>query len=77
MSVRQAAEMLVMTTGGVYHALRAGRLPGKRVNGRWTVARVDVREFERAREEFLRKSDPSYVMTDEEFIQMLWDNDPD
>jgi hypothetical protein len=77
LSVREAAELIIMTPGGVYAAIKRGDLAGKRVDGRWQVARADAREYLRKRIEFYRKTDPNRPLTDEEFMQQLWDSDPD
>jgi excisionase family DNA binding protein len=77
LTVSQAADQLQMTPGGVYAAIRRGDLPAKRIAGRIAVARADVRAFHHAKLEWLRLSDPNRPLTDEEFLQRLWDSDPD
>jgi hypothetical protein len=77
LTVAQAAERLQMPPGGVYAAIRLGDLAAPQIAGRIGVARSAVREFERAKLEWLRLSDPNRPLTDEEFVQRLWDSDPD
>ncbi|WP_250000304.1 helix-turn-helix domain-containing protein [Actinoplanes sp. M2I2] len=41
-TVKQVAELLGLSLGGTYQALRAGEIPAKRIGGRWVVP---VRRF--------------------------------
>jgi excisionase family DNA binding protein len=77
LSVREAADLLQMTPSGVYAAIKRGDIPAKRTNGRLTVKRADVRRYERELVRFLNESDPNRPLTDDEFLQCLWDSDPD
>lgn len=77
-TVAEAARRLDMTTGGVYSAIRAGRLPADRESGRWRIERKDVTAFKRARDRFFREAArPPRPLTDAEFIRKLWEDDPD
>ena len=87
LTVKQAADVMMMTPGGVYAAILDNRLPATRTKeGRRVRVRVlksDAQKFlrdkiawykaEAARQERLRTG----KLTDEEFIQRMWDNDPD
>jgi excisionase family DNA binding protein len=75
MSVTQAARFMKMTRQGIYQAIRRGSLPGKKVKDRWIVARADLEAWKRANKEAARPKNRR--LTDEEFLQRLWDSDPD
>lgn len=77
LTVRQAAELIGMTPGGIYGVIKRGDVPSKRIDGLITVRRADIRAYQRAVIEWMKQNDPNRPLTDEEFIQRLWDSDPD
>ncbi len=77
-TVSQAAKLIHMTTGGIYAAIKRGDIPATRKPGQQImVKRADVKEHRRRFLEFLRQSKKPKVLTEEEFIRQLWENDPD
>jgi len=83
LTVNQAAGVMMMTPGGVYTAIRDARLPAKRTKEggrvRWIVQRSDAERFLREKIAWFKAEErrKSGKLTDEEFIQRMWDNDPD
>ena len=81
LTVAQAAKLIGMTPNGVYTAIKARRIPASKVRGQIVVARADAREYRRKTiawyREALKARNPNRKLTDEEFLQRLWDNDPD
>ena len=69
-----------MTPGGVYAAIRDQRLPAHRdKHGRVTVRRRDAEQFLRAKLAWLDKTArfARGELTEDEWLQRMWDNDPD
>jgi hypothetical protein len=77
LSVAEAAKLVHMTPGGIYAAIKRGDLVATRGPARITVKRAHVLKFRRDMDEALRRMDKNRPLTDEEFLQRLWDSDPD
>jgi hypothetical protein len=77
LTVAEAAEVMWMTPGGVYSAIRRGDVPAKRIDGLWTIARVDAKKHLKDKIEWFKRTDPNRPLTEQEFLQRLWDSDPD
>lgn len=77
LSVAEAAELLGMTTQGIYAAIKRGDIPVTRGPKRMTVKRAHVLRFRREMDAWLAPQPKNRVLTDEEFLQRLWDSDPD
>jgi len=76
LTVAQAAKLLGMTRQGVYLAIKHQRLVASRTGGQISIDRASVREYRRWQREALRPAKPR-KLTDAEFLQHLWDSDPD
>jgi hypothetical protein len=77
-SAREASEILKMTTSGVYTAIKRGEFPVTKVDGQIFLSRRDVMEGLQERIEFYSRPKPDPMnLTDDEFLQRLWDSDPD
>jgi len=86
MSVPAAAEFLNMTEGGVHAAIKRRErgqepskwdLAAKRVGKRVFIARDEVRRFHKVRMDFYFPKPKTQKQLDDEFLQRMWDNDPD
>ena len=77
LSVAEAAKLVHMTPGGIYAAIKRGDLVATRGPERITVKRAHVLKFRRDMDEALKPIDKNRPLTDEEFLQRLWDSDPD
>jgi hypothetical protein len=77
-TVRQAAALLNMTTGGVYAGIKKGQFGKRRyVDGLSTLKRADVLAYKRFIIQWLKDTDPNRKITDAEFVRRLWASDPD
>lgn len=47
MRVREISRALNLPPGRVYHAIRSGALPAKKVNGEYEIAPASIRQFQR------------------------------
>jgi excisionase family DNA binding protein len=45
LTLEQAAEILQLTPRTVYNHLRAGKIPGRKVVGRWRILESDLIEY--------------------------------
>ncbi|HSN30888.1 MAG TPA: hypothetical protein VLT45_31585 [Kofleriaceae bacterium] len=72
-SIAVAAGRYRYTTAGLYAAIKRGDLQAKRVDGRWTTTPADMKAFIKA----MTPVPQPEVLTDEEFIRRMWENDPD
>jgi excisionase family DNA binding protein len=82
MTAREAARVMKITPGGIYAAIKRGRLPSsKKVKDRWVVTRADLDAWKRQINEWAKEmrkaARKNRRLTDEEFLQRLWDSDPD
>lgn len=77
MTVPDAAEFLYMTPSGVGSAIKRGDLTATRIGGRVFVSRDTVKAFHKRRMDFYFPKPKTQKQLDEEFIQRMWDNDPD
>ena len=78
-SVPAAARSIRYTSQGIYAAIKRGDISSLRKGRRVWVRGAEVREYRRKIEQWFR--DQARIragrLTDEEFIQRMWDNDPD
>ncbi len=72
-SIREAAGRFRYTTAGLYSAIKRGDLPAKVVDGRLTTTSADMKAFIKA----MTPPPRPEVLSDEEFIRRMWENDPD
>ena len=78
-----AAKVLHITTSGVYAALKRGDIKGGRTkDGKRVVVWIDrqsAKDYRAATLKWLKDSARIKAgrLTDAEFIQRMWDNDPD
>jgi hypothetical protein len=80
LTVAEAAVIMQMTTAGVYAAIRDQRLPARRNRkGRIEVKRKDAERFIREKIEWWERTErwKRGELTDDEWVQRMWDNDPD
>lgn len=79
LKVSEAARVTGYTAAGLYAAIRRGDLPAKTIDGTIHISKPDVQAYRRRFIELMTapKKDPNRPLTDEEFLQQLWDNDPD
>jgi excisionase family DNA binding protein len=57
LSLQQAADILGKTRRQVIYMIGQGRLPGKKVGGRWVIDRVDLQADEAVRQRTLQKQE--------------------
>lgn len=77
-SAREASEILKMTPTGVYAAIKRGEFPVTKIDGQIFLSRRDVMEGLQERIDFYTRPKPDPMnLTDDEFLQRLWDSDPD
>jgi len=72
-SIREAAGRYRYTPAGLYLAIKRGALKAKVVGGRLTTTPFDMKAFIKA----MTPVPQPEVLTDEEFIRRMWENDPD
>ena len=72
-SIAVAAGRFRYTTAGLYAAINRGALKAKRIGGRWTTTSADMKAFIKA----MTPPPKPEVLSDEEFIRRMWENDPD
>lgn len=72
-SIAEAAGRYRYTTAGLYAAIKRGALVAKIVDGRWTTTPADMKAFIKA----MTPVPQPEVLSDEEFIRRMWENDPD
>jgi hypothetical protein len=79
LTVAEAARAVKMTPMGIYQAIWRGALRARRVKGLVTVTRADLKAYRAAIRAAMReaKKPKRTRLTDEEFLQRLWDTDPD
>lgn len=77
MTVPDAADFLYMTQSGVGNALKRGDVTGKKIGRRVFVSRETVKAFHKRRMDFYFPKPKTQKQLDEEFLQRLWENDPD
>jgi hypothetical protein len=87
MTVSDAAEYLNMTPSGVLAAVKRGQglsvppypwsLTCKRIDGRVFIPRDQVRAYHKTRMDFYFPKPKTQKQLDDEFLQRMWDNDPD
>ena len=77
LKVRAAAKLIGMTPAGVYVAIKRGDIASKLVDGKIHVPRDSAMAHRRRMRELMKPKDPNRPLTDEEFLQALWDSDPD
>lgn len=72
-SIYEAAGRFRYTTAGLYAAIKRGALKAKKIGGRWTTTSADMKAFIKA----MTPPPKPEVLSDEEFIRRMWENDPD
>ena len=72
-SIYEAAGRFRYTTAGLYAAIKRGALKAKVVGGRLTTTSADMKAFIKA----MTPPPKPEVLSDEEFIRRMWENDPD
>lgn len=78
-TVAQAAKLLKMTTSGVYAAIKKKAIEAKRTKAGVIVSRASAKQYRADTLKYFRDADRRKAgkLTDEEFLQQMWDNDPD
>ena len=77
LSVAEAAKLVAMTPQGIYAAIKRGDLRATRGRERITVRRDHVLRYRALMDEATKPRPKNQPLTDEEFLQRLWDSDPD
>ncbi|MDX2091167.1 MAG: hypothetical protein SFX73_25130 [Kofleriaceae bacterium] len=77
LTITEAAQLVGMTSGGIRAAIARGDIPVNRAAKPFSVQRAHVLRFRREMDEARKPTPKNRVLTDEEFIQALWDSDPD
>lgn len=72
-SISEAARRFRYTTAGLYSAIKRGALEAKKLGGQWTTTSADMKAFIKA----MTPPPKPEVLSDEEFIRRMWENDPD
>lgn len=78
-TVAQAAKILKITPSGVYAALKRGDIPVKRREPQIILERKHVRAYRQRFLDWLKNYERIKAgrLTEQEFLQRLWDSDPD
>ena len=79
LTVPQAAALIGMTPGGMYQLIQRGELAVKRRKPQIIVEAKAARAYRKSVIDYFKNKARIAAgrLTDEEFIQRMWDNDPD